>query len=300
HVTGVQTCALPILVVTLIILFLSNWRLTLVVLPILPVALVLFMYFGKVSQPLFMQFQLRLSRLNTILQEGLAGIKVVKAFTREDYERNRFGVATDDLYAQSLKIGRTFSFLFPAIFLVMQLGQAGLLYFASKQLLFDGLDLGSYQKFSMYVVFVFFPMGQLGFIISLMSQASASAGRIFEILDAESDVKDKPGAIALPPVKGRVEFRNVTFRYFGSGEPVLNNVSFVAEPGQTIALLGATGSGKTTIINLIPRFYDVSDGAVLIDGYDVRDVTLDSLRAQIGIVLQETNLFTGTIRENIA
>src|SRR5690606_16857182 len=112
--------------------------------------------------------------------------------------------------------------------------------------------------------------------------------------------KDKPGAIALPPVKGRVEFRNVTFRYFGSGEPVLNNVSFVAEPGQTIALLGATGSGKTTIINLIPRFYDVSDGAVLIDGYDVRDVTLDSLRAQIGIVLQETNLFTGTIRENIA
>src|SRR6266540_4802844 len=133
-----------------------------------------------------------------------------------------------------------------------------------------------------------------------MSQASASASRIFEILDAKSDIIDKPGAITLPQIDGRVEFRSVTFRYFGSGSPVLGDVSFVAEPGQTVALLGATGSGKSTIINLIPRFYDASAGAVLIDGHDVRDVTLDSLRSQIGIVLQETNLFSGTIRDNIA
>src|SRR6266540_273418 len=133
-----------------------------------------------------------------------------------------------------------------------------------------------------------------------MSQASASASRIFEILDAKSDIIDKPGAITLPQIDGRVEFRSVTFRYFGSGDPVLGDVSFVAEPGQTVALLGATGSGKSTIINLIPRFYDASAGAVLIDGHDVRDVTIDSLRAQIGIVLQETNLFSGTIRDNIA
>jgi len=133
-----------------------------------------------------------------------------------------------------------------------------------------------------------------------MSQASASAARIFEILDAKSDIIDKPGAITLPPIAGQVEFRNVTFRYFGSGSAVLDAVSFTAAPGQTIALLGATGSGKSTIINLIPRFYDASAGAVLIDGHDVRDVTLDSLRSQIGIVLQETNLFSGTIRDNIA
>jgi ATP-binding cassette subfamily B multidrug efflux pump len=133
-----------------------------------------------------------------------------------------------------------------------------------------------------------------------MSQASASAGRIFEILDAKSDVTDKPDAITLPPIKGKVEFKDVTFRYFGSGEAVLQDVSFVAEPGQTVALLGATGSGKTTIINLIPRFYDATQGAVLIDSYDVRDTKLDSLRSQIGIVLQETNLFSGTIRDNIA
>jgi ATP-binding cassette subfamily B protein len=292
--------AFVLLVATLIILFLSNWRLTLVVLPILPIALVMFMYFGKVSQPLFIGLQMRLSALNTILQETLAGIKVVKAFNREDRERERFDKATDDLYAQSLKIGRTFSFLFPAIFLIMQVGQAVLLYFAGQQILGGTLDLGGYQKFSLYVVFVFFPLGQLGFIISLMSQAGASAGRIFEILDAENDVTDKPNAQPLPAVQGHVEFKDVSFRYFGSSEAVLQKVSFEAEPGQTVALLGATGSGKTTIINLIPRFYDVSEGAVLIDGHDVRDVTLDSLRAQIGIVLQETNLFSGSIRDNIA
>jgi ATP-binding cassette, subfamily B, multidrug efflux pump len=140
----------------------------------------------------------------------------------------------------------------------------------------------------------------LGFIITLMAQAGASAKRIFEILDAKSDVTDKPGAITLTQIQGHVEFKDVTFRYFASGEPVLNKVSFEAKPGQTIALLGATGSGKTTIINLIPRFYDPTEGEILIDGHDIRDVTLDSLRSQIGIVLQETNLFSGSIRDNIA
>jgi len=201
---------------------------------------------------------------------------------------------------QQLRVSRVFSFLFPVIFLVAQLGQAAVLYFGGRQILNGTLNLGEYQKFSLYLVYVFFPLGQLGFIISLMSQASASATRIFEILDAKSEITDKPGAIALPQIAGRVEFQNVTFRYFGSGSPVLDGVSFTAEPGQTIALLGATGSGKSTIINLIPRFYDASDGAVLIDGHDIRDVTLDSLRSQIGIVLQETNLFSGTIRDNIA
>jgi ATP-binding cassette subfamily B protein len=142
--------------------------------------------------------------------------------------------------------------------------------------------------------------GQLGFIINLMAQAAASATRIFEILDAKNDVENKPGAVELAESNGRIEFNNVTFRYFDSGQPVLANISFVAEPGQTVALLGSTGSGKTTIINLIPRFYDVSEGQILIGGQDIRDVTIESLRKQIGIVLQETNLFSGTIRDNIA
>ncbi|HTP00416.1 MAG TPA: ATP-binding cassette domain-containing protein, partial [Anaerolineales bacterium] len=133
-----------------------------------------------------------------------------------------------------------------------------------------------------------------------MGQAGASADRIFEILDAKSDIVDKKDAIALPKVTGKVRFDNVTFRYFGGGEPVLKDVSFEALPGQTIALLGATGSGKTSIINLLPRFYDPTAGRISIDGHDLRDVTLDSLRSQIGIVLQETTLFVGTIRDNIA
>ncbi len=292
--------AFLLLIGALVILTFTNWRLTLVVVPLLPVALALFMLFGRVSQPLFVAVQIKLSALNTVLQENLAGIKVVRAFAREPYERQRFDSSAIALMQQQLRVSRVFSFLFPVIFLVAQLGQAAVLYFGGRQILGGTLNLGEYQKFSLYLVYVFFPLGQLGFIISLMSQASASASRIFEILDAKSDIIDKPGAITLPQIDGRVEFRSVTFRYFGSGSAVLDDVSFTAEPGQTIALLGATGSGKSTIINLIPRFYDASAGAVLIDGHDVRDVTLDSLRSQIGIVLQETNLFSGTIRDNIA
>ncbi|ABX03596.1 ABC transporter ATP-binding protein [Herpetosiphon sp.] len=292
--------ALLLLVGALVILFFTNWKLSLVVVPLLPVAMVMFMIFGKVSQPLFGVVQRKLSALNTILQENLAGIKVVKAFTREPYESQRFDLAATDLMSQQLRISKVFSFLFPVIFLVAQLGQAGILYFGGRQILGGTLDLGEYQKFSLYLVYVFFPLGQLGFIISLMAQAGASASRIFEILDAKSEITDKPDAQELPAIQGNVEFRNVTFRYFGSSDPVLRDVSFEAKPGQTIALLGATGSGKSTIINLLPRFYDVSEGAVLIDGHDLRDVKLDSLRSQIGIVLQETNLFSGSIRDNIA
>jgi ATP-binding cassette subfamily B protein len=292
--------ALLLFVATLIVLFSSNWQLTLVILPILPLALVLFSVFGAISQPLFAEVQKRLSTLNTLLQESVAGIKVVKAFTREAQQTKKFDDSANHLYDQALKVGRTFSFLFPLIFLLAQVGQALLLYFGGQQIINGTFDVGGYQEFTLYLAYIFFPLGQLGFIISLMAQASASADRIFEILDAKSDVTDKPGAPALPAIKGQVEFRDVTFRYFGGSSPVLDHVAFAAQPGQTVALLGATGSGKTTIINLIPRFYDASEGAILIDGHDVRDVTLDSLRSQIGIVLQETNLFSGSIRENIA
>ena len=285
---------------TLIILFASNRSLTFVILPVLPIALVVFMIFGAVAQPLFIEVQRRLGRVNTVLQENMAGLKVVKAFTMEPREVQRFGESIDAELWQRIKISRVFSFLFPFIFLVANLGQAAILYFGGLAIVEGSFTIGEWQKFSLYLTFVFIPMGQLGFIINLMAQAAASATRIFEILDAKNDVENKPGAIELEQIDGRVEFQGITFRYFGSGEPVLSDVSFRAEPGQTVALLGSTGSGKTTIINLIPRFYDVSEGAVSIDGHDIRDVTIESLRKQIGIVLQETNLFNGTIRDNIA
>jgi ATP-binding cassette subfamily B protein len=151
-----------------------------------------------------------------------------------------------------------------------------------------------------YLNFLMMPMMMLGMLSVMMARASASARRIFEILDTQVEITDGPDAFVLPPVEGRVSFDDVSFRYLGADRDTLSQVSFAAEPGQTVAILGATGSGKSTIINLIPRFYDVTGGRVLVDGHDVRQLTLDSLRSQIGIVLQETVLFSGTIRENIA
>jgi ATP-binding cassette subfamily B protein len=285
---------------TLIILMTTNVRLTLAVLPILPAAIILFMIFGSVSQPLFAKLQMKLSALNTLLQENLAGIKLIKAFTQEKSEQAKFKRLASLVMDQQIAITRLFAFLFPLVFMIANLGQASALYFGGRQIILGTLTLGEWQEFSLYLVYIFLPLAQFGFIITQLGQASASAERIFEILDARSEIIEQPDAIPLPPVQGRVAFEDVTFRYFNSSEPVLRNVNFVAEPGQTIALLGATGSGKTTIINLIPRFYDPSEGRITIDGHDLRQVTLDSLRSQIGIVLQETTLFSGTIRENIA
>ena len=292
--------AFVLLAGTLVVLWFTNSSLTLVVLPTLPVALVVFFIFGSITQPLFTRVQQHLSVLNTVLQENLAGFKVVKAFAREPQEQARFDRSADALVIEQFKVARTFAFLMPFIFLIANLGQAAILYFGGAQIINSALTIGEWQKFSLYLVYVFFPMGQLGFIINLMSQAAASAQRIFEILDTKNEVENKAGAKELREIQGNVQFDGVTFRYFKGGEPVLSHVSFEAKPGQTIALLGATGSGKTTIINLLPRFYDVSEGRVLIDGHDVRDVTIESLRAQIGIVLQETTLFSGTLRDNIA
>jgi ATP-binding cassette subfamily B protein len=285
---------------TLIIIFMTNAKLALVTLWILPVALVIFMAFGRYSQPLFTKVQQKMSALNTILQENLAGIKVVKAFTREASEQAKFNKSADNLMAQQIKVARLLTFMFPLVFLIANLGQATTLYAGGQQIINGTLTLGEWQEFSLYLMYLFFPIAMFGMIITQFGQAAASATRIFEILDAKVEVTDKPNASTLPPVQGHVRFENVSFRYFGGGEPVLKDMDFEALPGQTIALLGATGSGKTSIINLLPRFYDPTQGRILIDGYDIRDVTLDSLRSQIGIVLQETTLFVGTIRDNIA
>ncbi|MGZ9235985.1 MAG: ABC transporter ATP-binding protein [Anaerolineales bacterium] len=292
--------ALILLIGTVIILFTSNVALAWTAMPILPIAIVTFVIFASLAQPMFSKVQQKLSYLNTVLQENLAGIKVIKSFTREKEQQAKFNHAADETMDQQIAVSRLFTFMFPFIFLVANLGQAAILYLGGKQIIVGTLSLGAWQEFSIYLMYLFFPIMMFGMIVTQMGQASASAERVFEILDAKSDIVDKPGAARLPEVKGDVRFEDVTFRYFSGGEPVLDSVSFEAKPGETIALLGATGSGKTTIINLLPRFYDPSEGKITIDGYDLRDVTLDSLRSQIGIVLQETTLFSGSIRENIA
>lgn len=292
--------ALVLMIGTLTILFVTNWRLAFVVVPILPVAILVFMGFGMGAQGLFMNLQRKLAKLNSILQENLAGIQVVKTYVREATEQKRFDESAREYMSFALKVSRFMSFMFPFLFLVANLSLVAITYFGGRMLIANELSLGQWSKFSLYVTYIFIPIGQFGFIIAQAAQASASAQRIFEILDADVEVKNRPGAKPLPAIQGQVEFQDVTFSYFGGGDPILKKVSFAARPGEVVAILGATGSGKSTIINLLPRFYDVTQGLIAIDGNDIRDVTLDSLRSQIGIVLQETVLFSGTVRDNIA
>ena len=284
----------------LVLLFTVNARLALIMVAVIPVTFIIFGMFTSRAMPLFKQIQQRLGNLNTILQENVAGIRVVKAFVREQYETRRYEEANRDFYDINIKVNRILSLAFPTIFGLANVASLLIYWIGGSRVILGGLTIGELVAFNSYMMQAFFPVMMLGMIIAMMSSAAASASRVFDILDAESEVIEKPGALPLPSIEGRVAFDNVTFRYYQGGEPVLNKVSFTAEPGQTIALLGATGSGKSTIINLIPRFYDVTDGQVTIDGYDVRDLQIDSLREQIGIVLQETTLFEGSIRENIA
>ncbi len=285
---------------TLAILFSMNWKLTLVLLAMLPVIGVLFGVFIKFVMPISKTIQQKLGALNTVLQENLSGIRIVKAFAREEYEASRFESRNLDYKDVNIKLVSAFSTFFPLTFLVANIASAAVIWVGGLMVIKDTITLGELVAFTSYQMYLLMPIFMLGFIGSALSRAETSAVRIFEIIDAKSEIEDSPNAITMPPIEGKIEFKDVSFKYSGSDNYVIENVSFTAEPNQTIAVMGQTGSGKSTIINLIPRFYDVSSGKVLIDGNDVRNVTLDTLRKQIGIVLQETTLFAGTIQENIA
>ena len=292
--------ALILLAGTVVVMLNMNWKLTLVLLVIIPLLLGIFAFFVRGITPISKEVQVKLSNLNTTLQENLAGARVVKAFAREAYELERFIQQNQELLDANLNMVRLFTSFFPLIFFIGNLATVGVVWFGGLQVIGESLSMGELVAFLGYVNFLLMPIFMIGMIGSMLGRAEASAQRIFEVIDTQSDVQNRADAIPLPPIKGRVTFNDVSFRYFGSGENVLCKVSFTAEPGQVIAIMGKTGAGKSSIINLIPRFYDVTSGRVTIDSYDVRQVTLDSLRSQVGIVLQETTLFSGTIRENIA
>ena len=292
--------AVAMLVGTTALLLYLNWQLALVALSIIPVIVVLLVFFVRKIGPLFGQVQQTLGRLNTVLQEDLAGVRVIRAFAREDYETARYKKVNDELLDRNVETVRVFSNNFPFVFLFANIGTLAIIWFGGWQVINDQLSIGELVAFNTLLGFMLFPILTIGFLSASISRAGTSAGRVFEVLDAPLEVRDSPDAKPLPPLHCRVAFEDVSFRYPGSERDVLGGVSFSAEPGQTVAILGTTGSGKSTLVNLLPRFYDVTDGAVKLDGHDVRDVTLSSLRSQIGIVLQETRLFSGTVRENIA
>ncbi len=288
-----------LLIGILVILFATDWQLALITLaPLLVVALVA-IRLGRFIRPMFKTLQQQFALVSTILQENLVGVQVVKAFAREDYESDKFSDANQELMAQRLALVRLWSSNFPLTFFLISVGTALILWFGGQRVVAGRLSVGTLVAFTSYLIMLSMPIQRLGWLINIAAGALASGERLFEILDSGSDVEETEGAIELPPLEGRVRFENVSFGY-DSERLILEDISFEAQPGQTIALLGATGSGKSTIINLIPRFYDVTAGRVTVDGYDVRHVSLKSLRRQIGIVLQDSLLFSMTIRENIA
>jgi len=282
------------------IMFATNPRLASVVLALLPVTLILVTVFVRTVQPLFTRVQEKLEYLNQVMQENLTGIRIVKAFVRMDYEDRRFDEANRELYGTQLRVTQLLSVFFPLIMSLMNLGTVVIIYYGGIQVFAGTTSVGQIMAFVNYLFGTMFPVMMLSMMAGQISAANASATRIMQVLDSEPEVQDRPETAALDEMRGRVVFEDVGFSYRDDGgDPVLCDVSFTAEPGQTVAILGSTGSGKSSLINLIPRFYDVSSGRVTIDGVDVRDIRMSQLREHIGTSLQEVTLFSGTVRDNI-
>ena len=285
---------------SLYLLFGTNWRLALHVIPVMAVVGVVFFFLSRVGRPMFRVVMEKVASLNHQLEENIVGVRMVKAYRGAVAERQKFENSNEDLMQYSRRVARLFAFAMPLVFAMSNFGTLVVTWGGGVQILAERLTVGELVAFQGYLFLAMFPITTLGWVMMSISQASASAERIFEILDARSDVVEKPTASTLAPMQEGLVFEDVEFRYVGSGAPILSGVSFRTSAEETIAIVGETGSGKSTIVNLIPRFYDVTSGRITIDGIDVRDVTLQSLRRQIGIVLEETTLFGGTVRENIA
>ena len=312
-VDGINTLLLAVSII--VILFRTNGELALIALAPLPLLVVVTIRFGRIIRPMFLGVHRQMGRVSEVIQENLVGIPVVKAFAREPYEMQKFDAVNRELLVRRLRLIRTWAANFPLMAVLISLSTALILWYGGRQVIAGRMTVGEVVAFNSYVVMLAMPVQRLGWIVNLTAMAMTAGQRIFEVLDTEPAIRNRPGAIVLPRLRGEVRFENVSFRYEGPAAPlrpddgrpppepgdwILREISFEARPGQVIALLGETGSGKSTLVNLIPRFYEATSGRVLVDGYDVREVTLESLRRQIGIVLQEPFLFSATVRENIA
>jgi len=265
----------------------------------MPVVFTVFLLIIKRAIPLFQVMQVKLDALNLVLDEGMTGVRVIRAFDRNAHEHRRFDTANHDLTDTAITVNRIVAFLMPAMMLTLNLTSIAILWFGSIRVDNGDMQIGSLIAFLQYAVLILFSMLMVAVLFVMLPRAAASADRINEVLAVTPEIKDPLEALPAGPQQGYVEFQDVTFSYPGAEEPAISDISFHAGPGEVTAIIGGTGSGKSTLVNLIPRFYDVDKGRVLVDGRDVREMSQEALRAKIGFVPQQARLFTGSITENI-
>lgn len=273
--------------------------LTLVLAVALPVLAAIIILIAGRMMPLFRAVQKKIDRINLVLREKLTGIRVIRAFNTVKHEEKRFAEANDDLTDNYIRVNRIMAFMMPSIMMIMSLTQLSILWFGGLRISKGDMDLGNLSSFTQYAMQIMMSMLMLAVMFIMVPRAQAAAIRINEVLDIVPEIVDPQNAKDSITGKGYIEFRNVNFSYHGAEEPVLRNINFAAKPGEVTAVIGSTGSGKSTLINLIPRFYDIDSGSILIGGVDVREYSQESLRGKIGFVPQKAVLFSGTIAENI-
>ena len=286
---------------SLVLMFVTDSRLALMIVPVLVATTIIILFFVSRMGPLFMTVQKKLDRLNTVLQENIAGVRLVKAFVRERYESSRFATVNEDYTDRNIHVMRFMATLSPAMSVFVNIGMVIVIWAGGIQSAKDGVSVGQIVAFLNYLHTTMGPLGIMVMLANVVAAATASAERINEVLETEPEVKDKSTLQTMPEGRAqRIRFEGVDFHYNGTNDGlVLNRVNLDAEPGQTVAILGATGAGKSSIVNLVPRFYDVAEGRVTWNGMDVRDVKQTDLLTHLGIVPQETILFSGTVRDNI-
>jgi len=284
---------------SLVLAFITSPRLALLFVVLIPLIALTIGTVMRIAFPIFKIVQKKLDHLNTVMQENLAGVRVVRVFARRGYEIDRFGGANRDLMETTLSVIKYVVVVFPVLMFLVNMGIVAALWFGGRMIDSGDLEVGQLVAFSNYLLQSLMAIMFLSMLVMRFARAEASASRVNEVLDSTPDIPNPPVPIEQFRPRGQVTFDHVTFAYDADSAPVLQDVTFTANPGEVVAILGATGSGKSTLVGLIPRFYDPTAGRVLIDGVDVREIDEDTLRATIAVALQESILFTGSIRDNI-